>query len=81
MQLTVRLYARARDLAGSETVSVELSDNASVADLRSALESQHPGLSQIAPHLLVAVGTDYADDARPLDTAEEVSCFPPVSGG
>jgi len=81
MQLSVRLFARARDLAGSETVSVELADNASVADLRSALKSQHPGLESMVPHLLVAVGTDYADDSVRLGMVDEVSCFPPVSGG
>ena len=81
MQLSVRLYARARDLAGSETISVEVSDNARVADLRSALESQHPELGPIVSHLLVAVGTDYADETTQLNTADDISCFPPVSGG
>ncbi|MDA0586613.1 MAG: MoaD/ThiS family protein [Planctomycetota bacterium] len=81
MQLSVRLFARARDLAGSESVTVELPEEASIADLKSALQSQHVGLAPIVPHLLVAVGTDYADDSTKLDASADVSCFPPVSGG
>jgi molybdopterin converting factor small subunit len=33
MKLDVKLFAQARDLAGSEQVQVELSDTACVADL------------------------------------------------
>lgn len=81
MQLSVRLFARARDLAGADSVTVELPEEASVADLKSALQNQHESLAPIVPHLLVAIGTDYADDSTNLDASAEVSCFPPVSGG
>lgn len=81
MQLSVRLFARARDLAGSDAVSVKLPDDATVADLKTALEIQHAGLAPIVPHLLVALGTDYADDSTRLTASAQVSCFPPVSGG
>lgn len=81
MQLSVRLFARARDLAGADSVTVELPEEASVADLKSALQNQHESLGPIVPHLLVAIGTDYADDSTKLDASTEVSCFPPVSGG
>ncbi|MBC8289690.1 MAG: MoaD/ThiS family protein [Planctomycetes bacterium] len=79
--MSVRLFARARDLAGSDTVTVELPAQASIADLKSALETQHEKLASIVPHLLVAIGTDYGDDSATLSANAEVSCFPPVSGG
>lgn len=81
MQLSVRLFARARDLAGSDSVTVELPDDSSIADLKSALESQHESLAPIVPHLLVALGTDYADESTKLTSDANISCFPPVSGG
>jgi molybdopterin converting factor small subunit len=81
MQLDVRLFARARDLAGADTVAVELADGATVSDLKTALASQHPALSPIVAHLHVAIGTDYADDATVLEASNQVTCFPPVSGG
>jgi sulfur-carrier protein len=81
MKLDVRLFARARDAAGSERVTVELPPDARVADLRSALAAHSPNLRAIAPCLLVAVGKDYADDRVLLSPQAEVACFPPVSGG
>jgi molybdopterin converting factor subunit 1 len=81
MKLDVRLFARARDAAGCERVTVELPAGARVADLRTALAAQSPNLRALVPCLLVAVGTDYADDRALLSPQAEVSCFPPVSGG
>lgn len=81
MQLDVRLFARAKDLAGAESVSVDLTDGAAVSDLKVALASQYPTLEPIVAHLLVAIGTDYADDSTELNASSQVSCFPPVSGG
>jgi sulfur-carrier protein len=81
MKLNVRLFARARDAAGSERVTVELPAGACVADLRIALAAHSPNLRAIVPSLLVAVGTNYADDHAMLSPQAEVACFPPVSGG
>lgn len=81
MKLDVRLFARARDLAGTERVQVEIPHSSTVADLKLALAEQLPGLRPLVPHLLVAVGADYASDATPLTSELEIACFPPVSGG
>ncbi len=81
MRLNVRLFARARDAAGSERITVDLPAGARVADLRAALAEQSPNLRPLAPCLLVAIGTDYADDAVELSPQSDVACFPPVSGG
>ena len=62
-------------------MSVTLRESATVGDLRVALEAQHPALAPVIPHLHVAIGTDYANDATVLDGSQEISCFPPVSGG
>lgn len=81
MKLPVRLYARARDLAGADTVQIELESGATVGMLRTALLEAHPDLRPLGPSLLFAIGTDYATDAHPLEADSPVSCFPPVSGG
>ena len=81
MVLNIRLFARARDLAGSETVAVELPDNATVGDLRAGLREQYPALEPVIANLHVAIGTDYANDAAILNESQSISCFPPVSGG
>lgn len=81
MKLHVKLFARARDLAGSGLIEVELPESANVAQLRQALTVQHPKLMPVVANLLVAVGTDYANDETPLGPGSDVACFPPVSGG
>lgn len=81
MELQVRFFARARDLAGSEYLPVTLPEAATVGDLRAALGEQCPDLLPVLPHLHVAIGTDYAEDSAPLSSSSVVTCFPPVSGG
>ncbi len=81
MKLDVKLFARAKDLAGADWVQLDVSDSANVGDLRNALIERFPDLSPLVPRLLVAIGTDYADDQTQLHPGAEVACFPPVSGG
>ena len=81
MKLQVKLFARARDLVKSAVIEVELPDSANVADLRRALTNQYPELAPLVSRLLVAVGTNYANDATELNAISDVACFPPVSGG
>ena len=81
MKVSVKLFARARDLAGSDCIQVDVPSDARVADLRGALGERLPELRPILPSLLVAVGAEYATDQTPLDAGAEIACFPPVSGG
>ncbi|MBS0265215.1 MAG: MoaD/ThiS family protein [Planctomycetes bacterium] len=81
MKITVRLFAKARELAGRERIEVEIPVSGRVADLKRSLVEQWPQMSALAKHLLVAVGTNYADDQTVLSPADEIACFPPVSGG
>lgn len=81
MNIGVRLFARARELAGTDRLTVQLPDPADVRQLREQLAEQYPPLRPLVPQLLVAVGTEYATDDTPLDARADVACFPPVSGG
>jgi molybdopterin converting factor small subunit len=81
MKITVQLFARARDLAGTGRVELDVPAAASVGDLKQLLAQRFPEMSPLVPKLLVAVGTEYADDGTHLGSDAQVSCFPPVSGG
>lgn len=81
MKVAIKLFARARDLAGTSHVELELPEASPVAELKRALASQVPALAPLVPSLLVAIGTDYANDQTPLPSGADVACFPPVSGG
>ena len=79
--LAVKLFAKARVLAGRAVVELEWTDGETVADLKRRLSEQHPKLEPLVPRLLVAVNNNYATDSAMLNITDEVACFPPVSGG
>ncbi len=81
MTCRVRLFARAKDLAGAEAVAVTLSPGATVADLRRRLAADHPALAGLLPRCAVAVGGEFAEDSLALPAGAEVALLPPVSGG
>ncbi len=81
MNVQVRLFAVARELAGVDYVEVSVPIGGTVAELRSALAAQVPTLAGILPQVLFAVGSNYVPDATPLSADVEVACIPPVSGG
>ncbi len=81
MNVRVKLFAIAKELAGSSELSVELPSGATIRDLRSAIVTTMPTLSRIAPHALWAVDAQYATDATRVTEQSEVALIPPVSGG
>ncbi len=81
MTLHVLLFAKLRDAAGAESVAVDLTAHATVAELRRRLAEMHPALTPLLERCAVAVDHDFADDSRPLAEGNEVAIIPPVSGG
>jgi molybdopterin converting factor subunit 1 len=81
MKIQVRLFALARQLTDSDSITVDLPAGAVVADLRRQLGQQCPELADLLAHALFAVNTEYADDDSLLDPESEIACIPPVSGG
>ena len=76
MQITVRLFAGLRELAGAGRQELDLADGSSVADVWQAL-----GLGAEPAGLLYAVNRGYADRETELSDGDEVALIPPVSGG
>jgi molybdopterin converting factor subunit 1 len=81
MTLSVHLFGRARDLAGTPRLEVILQSGATVADLRRALTQESPPLAAILERCAVAVNQDFADDDTAVTAGAEVAVIPPVSGG
>lgn len=81
MKIEVKLFAVAKQYLGADVVLVELSDDATIGQLRSALARQYPPLEKIAPQLMFAINADYAGDSSVIPAAAEIACIPPVSGG
>jgi molybdopterin converting factor subunit 1 len=77
----VKLFAVARQIAGHDEIEVRLSDGATVGDLRHEIAKQVPSLAPLLPHLMIALDAEYADEDRPIRPEDEIACIPPVSGG
>ena len=79
--LSVKLFARARDLAGVPVVELSWKDGDTVSELKRLLIERHPALEPLVARLLVAINNNYAGNDQTLNASDEVACFPPVSGG
>jgi molybdopterin converting factor subunit 1 len=80
-KIRVKLFAAARDLAGGESIEIELPAPATVADLRQALMERLPPARELLARSMFAVDCDYATNETRLSQNVEVACIPPVSGG
>jgi len=83
MPLVVRalFFAAYRDLAGSASLEVELSEGATVADLVAGLRSRGGSYALLPPRPAVAVNRAYASLDDELCSGDEVALIPPVAGG
>jgi molybdopterin converting factor subunit 1 len=81
MTIRVRLFARARELAGADAVEIDLPPGGLVADLRAQLSKSCPALRPLLTRSAVAVNEEFAGDELVVPPAAEVALLPPVSGG
>lgn len=81
MRVTVRLFARLRDLAGAGELVRDVPEPATVQTVWTLLTREMPSLSQYEGSMSVAVNAEYARMAAALHEGDEVAFLPPVSGG
>ncbi len=81
MNVEVHFFSRLRDLAGAPQLALDLPEGSTIADLLARLYADHPAMQPWDPHLLIAVGLDYAARDQVLHAGECVSVMPPVQGG
>ena len=81
MLVTVRLFARLRELAGAGELPLELTAGATVQDAWRALETRCHAVQPYAGKVSCAVNADYSRMTAALRDGDEVAFLPPVSGG
>ncbi len=81
LTVTVRLFARVREVVGREVITVPVGGGGTVGDLRRRLIQDYPELAELLRHSALAVHDELADESQPLTAAAEVVLLPPVSGG
>lgn len=81
MRVTVRLFARLRDLAGAGELVRDVPAPATVASVWQALVDEIPPFRDYERTMSVAVNADYAKMSAAVADGDEVAFMPPVSGG
>lgn len=81
MNLNVLFFAAARDAVGTDSVSVDVPEGCTVAELQQVMIRQSPPLERWSQALLWAVNNRYAAGDQVLLGSDVIACFPPVSGG
>ena len=81
MRVTVKLFARLRDIAGASEMTREVAPGATVGSLWQQLATEFPDIASYERSISTAVNADYARRDQVLADGDEVAFLPPVSGG
>jgi molybdopterin converting factor small subunit len=80
MEINLRAFGIAKEIFGSSTISLQLTNDATVYNLKYLLEREYPRLKQLASDM-VAINNEYALDGETVHQQDEIAIIPPVSGG
>jgi molybdopterin converting factor subunit 1 len=81
MRVTVRLFARLRDITGSGELMRDAPAGANVGTVWASLVSEFPELSAYERSISCAVNEDYSRFTASVADGDEIAFLPPVSGG
>jgi molybdopterin converting factor subunit 1 len=81
MLVTIRLFARLREMAGGAEFTRELPDGSTARNAWDALAAEFPGFDDYSKAVSCAINEEYARMTSPVSDGDEVAFLPPVSGG
>ena len=81
MNVEVKLFAAAREMAGTETVQITVHEPVTVGSIREILCREHPAMAVLVQASLFALDAHYCNDDTKVTEGVEIACIPPVSGG
>ncbi|HTU49632.1 MAG TPA: molybdenum cofactor biosynthesis protein MoaE [Acidobacteriaceae bacterium] len=81
MHVHVLLFGALKDLRAREKETVELAEQATVAEFLRGFFGVAPQLEKYAGSLAIAVNQEYALPTQVLREGDEIALLPPVSGG
>jgi molybdopterin converting factor subunit 1 len=79
--VTVRLFARLRDIAGAPELLREVPGPATLAGVWDQLAREFPAMAPYRSSVSGALNTEYARMDAEVADGDEVAFLPPVSGG
>jgi molybdopterin converting factor subunit 1 len=81
MRVTIRLFARLRDIAGTAELVRNVVPGATIGSVWRELTKEFPDLAGYERSISTAVNADYARMDHPVKEGDEIAFLPPVSGG
>jgi molybdopterin converting factor subunit 1 len=81
MRVTVRLFARLRDIVGAGELTRDADDGSTIRDVWRVLTGEYPELAAYTSAVSGARNADYVPMDTTLADGDEVAFLPPVSGG
>ena len=81
MRVTIRFFARLRDITGTAELTREAPPDATVYSVWRQLVGEFPELANYERSISSALNADYARMDQPIRDGDEVAFLPPVSGG
>ena len=81
MRVTVRLFARLRDIAGASELARDIAPGATIGAVWRQLVHEFPELTPYERSISSAVNADYARMDDLVRDGDEIAFLPPVSGG
>jgi molybdopterin converting factor subunit 1 len=81
MTVETLLFARYRDLAGTDHLTIQLPADATARDLIDVLRASGGGLASLPLQPAIAINLSYASLDTLLHEGDEIALIPPVSGG
>ena len=81
MHVTIRLFARLRELAGASELDRDVPEGSAASDIWRTLAGEFPALKDYTGAISVAINEDYARMSAAVRDGDEVAFLPPVSGG
>jgi sulfur-carrier protein len=81
VRVTVKLFARLRDIAGAPELTREIDSGATIRAVWKGLAAEFPDLAQYERSISSALNADYARMDAQVRDGDEIAFLPPVSGG
>ena len=81
MRVTVRLFARLRDIAGAAELARDVPADATIGSVWRGLVGEFPAMAEYERSISAAVNADYARMGQRVGEGDEIAFLPPVSGG
>jgi MoaE-MoaD fusion protein len=81
IRISILLFGRAREIAGRQTLELNLEGDPTVGSAFDVLKADYPKLGEMERSLLLAVNESYADRSQKLEDGDRLAVLPPVSGG